>query len=158
AAPGQKWLCGPGDTGLLFVSRDALDRLSGSFVSGPSFERHDEAGDHLQQPTARRFEMGTGYAPAVAGFHASLESGLNEVDRDWVFARTVELADYARSRLPEVPGVRVLSPLGTASGLTTFTFEGWEPMAVVEELFERGVVIRSVRHLSGLRASTGFYN
>ena len=33
AGPGQKWLCGPGGTGGLYVSRDALDRMRSSFAA-----------------------------------------------------------------------------------------------------------------------------
>lgn len=158
AAPGQKWLCGPGGTGALYVSADILDRLHGSFASGGTFARFDELGDYEQHPSARRFEMGFGYTPALLGFRAGLDWLLHEVDMDWAYARIVELADDARERLATVDGVTVRTPPGTRSGLTNFAFAGWEPPAVVEELNDRGAVIRSIKSPAGLRVSTGFYN
>jgi L-cysteine/cystine lyase len=158
AAPGQKWLCGPGGTGALYVSAVALDRLYPSFAAGGSFAAFDEFGSFTVQPNARRFEMGAGFAPAVLGLRASLGWLLAEVDLEWAYRRVTELADYARAQLAGVEGVTVRTPVGTPSGLTNFAFAGWEPAAVVEELGECGVVIRSIRHPEGLRVSTGFYN
>jgi L-cysteine/cystine lyase len=158
AAPGQKWLCGPGDTGLLYVAAAALDRLNGSFGSHGSFASFDEEGAAEQHADARRFEMGTGYVPLVHGFRASLSWLLDEAPADWAYPRVLALADLTRDRLTGVQGVTVETPPGTRSGLTFFTFAGWEPQAVTEELAERDVVIRSLKHPPGLRVSTGFYN
>lgn len=158
AVPGQKWLCGPGDTGALYVDTAALDRISASFASYGSWEHFDEAGDFAVQPNARRFETGMGYSPTVYGLHASLDWQQTAIERDWAAARTVELADLTRERLASVPGVTVQTPRGTRSGLTTFTFAGWEPAAVVEDLADERIVIRSIPSLAALRVSTGFYN
>jgi len=158
AMPGQKWLCGPGDTGALYVSPRALERLHASFGNYASFESFDEVGAAVMQPGARRFELGVGFVPAVFGLRASLRWIVEEVGLDFVQTRTAELADYARERLAGVDGVDAQTPIGTRSGLTHFTFAGWEPMAVAEELFDRGIVIRAVSRPPGLRCSTGFYN
>ena len=158
AAPGQKWLCGPGSTGALYVATDALDRMSASFASHGSFAQFDESGSFTLQANARRFEMGSANIPVLLGFRAALNWLTEDVDLDWAYARIVELADYTRERLATVDGVTVVTPVGTRSGLTNFAFAGWDPAAVVEELNDRGVVIRSIKFPAGLRVSTGFYN
>jgi L-cysteine/cystine lyase len=158
AIPGQKWLCGPGDTGALYVDTAALDRIDASFASYGSWEHFDEMGEFAVQPDARRFETGMGYAPTVYGLHASLDWQRSAVDRDWAFARVVELAGTLRERLQDVPGAAVVSPRGARSGLTTFTFADWDPAAVVEDLADAGIIIRSIPSLAALRVSTGFYN
>jgi L-cysteine/cystine lyase len=158
AIPGQKWLCGPGDTGALYVDTAALDRINPSFASYGSWEHFDEAGDFAVQPDARRFETGMGYSPTVYGLHASLEWQRTAIDRDWAVARAADLADTTRDRLAGVQGVTMLTPRGTRSGLTTFSFADWDPAAVVEDLADEGIVIRSIPSLPALRVSTGFYN
>ena len=156
AAPGQKWLCGPGGTGGLYVATSALDRMRSSFAAYGTFASSDEQGLHVSHPNARRFELGFGNTALLFGLHAGLGWLLEEVGLDWVYARTRALADHTRQALAEVEGVTVTTPVGTGSGLTQFRFEGWEPMAVVEELGARDVVLRSVH--DALRVSTGFYN
>jgi L-cysteine/cystine lyase len=158
AIPGQKWLCGPGDTGALYVDGAALDRINASFASYGSWEHFDEAGNFAVQPDARRFETGMGYSPTVYGLHASLNWQQDAIDRQWAVTRAVELADLARERLAGVQGAALLTPSGTRSGLTTFTFADWDPAAVVEDLADEGIVIRSIPSLPALRVSTGFYN
>ncbi len=158
AVPGQKWLCGPGGTGGLYVSPNALDRMHASFAAYNTFESFDEAGHGELRPKAGRFELGHGHMPTLAGLGAALRWLVDDVGLDWAQARTVELADYARERLATVDGAEVGTPVGAASGLTGFALDGRQPGAVVEELYARDIVIRPVPGRYGLRVSTGFFN
>jgi L-cysteine/cystine lyase len=158
SSPGQKWLCGPEGTGALFVSEAAAEKFGASFAGGHTFEHFDELGGFALHADGRRFETGTTYRPGMLGLAASVQWLQDEVSLDWATERIATLAQYLRDALRRVEGVDVLTPPGRQAGLTTFTFPEWEPMAVVEELADRGIVIRSIGRPACLRVSTGFYN
>jgi L-cysteine/cystine lyase len=44
------------------------------------------------------------------------------------------------------------------AGLVSFTLSRWEPSELVNALYERGFIIRSIGSPSCARVSTGFYN
>lgn len=158
AVPGQKWLCGPGGTGALYVAVRAQERLRPSFASYGTFASYDEAGRAAPHPNARRYELGYGHTPSLRGLVAGLRWLLDDVGLAWAQARTVAIAGHARERLAAIAGVQVRTPVGTASGLTNFALDGWDADAAVDALFARGVVVRAVPRPHGLRASTGFFN
>lgn len=158
AAPGQKWLCGPEGAGTLYISARAIDSFGPSFVGGFSFESFDELGAYQFRADARRFETGSVFRPAVYGLDASVRWITDEVTLPWAFERIVELAAYCRRALEAIDGVTITTPPGRQAGLICFTFPDWEPEAVVEELADRNIVVRSIGRPAGLRVSTGFYN
>lgn len=158
AVPGQKWLCGPEGVGALFVADVAADKFGASFAGGHTFEMHDETGGFAIHADARRFETGTTYRPGMLALDASVRWLQDEVGVDWATERIAALAAHLRAALERVEGIEVLTPAGRQAGLTTFTFPGWEPRAAVEELADRGFVIRSIPRPACLRVSTGFYN
>lgn len=157
SGPAQKWLGGSGGVGAMYVSSDLGDRLMPSHGSHSAFEAIDEFGNYRMATTAKRYDSVSLHAPSVYGAHAALTWLLDEVGLDTVFDRTTRMADLVRMRLARVDGVTVTTPAGTASGLTHFTFADWDPQAVVEELADRMVHIRSVNAPPGLRVSAGFY-
>ncbi len=158
SGPGQKWLCGPGGVGAMYVSSALGDRLMPAYGSHAAFEAVDEFGGYTLRTTARRHDSVSLHGPSVFATREALRWLLDAVGLDLVLERTPRMADLARTRLASLDGVAVTTPVGTPSGLTHFTFAGWEPQAVVEELAERAVHIRSVNAPPGLRVSTGFYN
>lgn len=158
AVPGQKWLCGPEGTGAMYVAAASMDRFGASFSGYSSFEHFDELGSYAPQPDARRFELGSVYRPAIGGLKESVEWILNEVTLDWAFERIRTLASYCRKGLESIEGVEIITPRGDQAGLINFTFPAWDPQAVVEELADRGLLIRSVSRPACLRVSNGFYN
>jgi L-cysteine/cystine lyase len=158
AAPGQKWLCGPEGTGAMYVASGSMDAFGPSFAGYSSFEKFDELGSYTAHADARRFELGSVYRPAIAGFKQSVDWIVNEVTLDWATERIASLAAYCRQRLEGLEGIEIVTPAGRQAGLVNFTFPGWEPMAVVEELADRGILIRSIGRPACLRVSNGFYN
>lgn len=159
SGPGQKWVGATGGTGGLYVSAEARTRIAPTYGTFSAFAHVDEFGGYDVHDEARRYDAISPYAPAVYALRAALRWLLDDVGLErTVFPRSRELADLVRTALTTVEGVTVTTPVGTASGLTHFTFTGWEPMAVVEELADRGVHIRSIGSPPGLRVSTGYYN
>lgn len=159
ACPGQKWLCGPDGVGALYVRRSAQNQTHQTYVGYPSLRdgtAYDDAGNWLPGSTAKRFEVGTVYKPALAGMLASLR-WLEGLGHPAIFQRIQEMTCLARERLAALPGVTVYTPPNQA-GLTSFVIDGIEPADACAQLAEKGVIIRSVSGPGLLRASTSFYN
>jgi selenocysteine lyase/cysteine desulfurase len=86
---------------------------------------------------------------------------VEEVGIKNIEARNLDLADSAKAKLAEIPGVTVNSPLKRAdsSGLVSFAIAGQEPIPIVEQLWENHrLVVRQVGNPAGVRASLHFFN
>ena len=146
AAAGHKWTLGPWGAGFLYVDRDAAVDLAPRAVGYRSVE--DPTGDEIEfKPGAGRFEVGTTTAAAHVGLVEALDA-IDAVGLDAIESRIESLTD----RLKEgVPADRLLSPRAYESGLVTVDVD--DPEATVERLADDDVVVRSLPHPNGIRAS-----
>ncbi|MBN1993437.1 MAG: aminotransferase class V-fold PLP-dependent enzyme [Anaerolineae bacterium] len=162
ALPGQKWLCGPEGTGVLYVRQDRLCLVAPTFVGFSTLEdvnSYDFTGYFLPaRDSARRYEVGTIYRPGIKGMLANLTWLEETVGWDWIYARIELMADYARTALSTLPGVTDLTPPGPQAGLVTFNVAGLDPAKMMVKLAQEGIILRFIRHPYALRISTGFYN
>lgn len=162
AGPGQKWLCGPDSSGLLYVHPDRLDDLLPTFGSYTVQASHDDQGWFLPAPGAQRFESLAWYRPAVPGLDAAVTWLHDAVGMDRIFERTTALANLLCEHLGNLPGITVLTPAGQRAGLVNFDVADWSPQAqagLVMALLDQGFLVRSIpHHPYCLRVATGFYN
>ncbi len=156
ALPGQKWLCGPEGTGLLYVDRRQWSHLRQTFLGYLSIRDLDEAGEFLPQEGARRYEVGFLFLPSLAGLAAALEFFLEQVGPAWAYRRIAALREEAR-RLLSGPGVEFLTP-PAAAGILSFRVEGLNPEKAVSALARKRVMIRSIERPACLRVAAGYYN
>ena len=152
AGPGQKWLCGPDGTGMLYVRPDLRERLRTSrrcYVNMADPGAGLEAGLHGD---SRRFDGMSLNSETLAGALASVELlqgfGWRELHR-----RASALANILVERLADVG--REVGPRG-ASTLVSFTSP--DPRAERARLAERGVILRDIPGRPWLRASVGAWN
>ena len=95
---GHKWLCGPKETGILYVRSDRLDALTLRAVGAGTFEHFSWNGEdfrHRLKPDARRFEFGTRNHAALVGLHSAI-TWLEGLDLSNVYAHIRDLAQQAR--------------------------------------------------------------
>ncbi|MGH2616595.1 MAG: aminotransferase class V-fold PLP-dependent enzyme [Thermomicrobiales bacterium] len=158
AMAGQKWLCGPEATGLLYVRRERFADIAPTYARYGQFE---PSGYFLPAAGAMRYEIGEFYSPAIAAQAAVLEWLRDEVGLDWAYDRIAALgADFHR-RLSDVDGVSVVTPAVSMAGLVNFNVDGIRPQEVAARLFERGYTIRHVESKPctvSARASVGWWN
>ncbi len=159
AAPGQKWLLGPEGTGMLAVSRAALEwaepRHAGYFSAATPYG----AGREHLWADARRFETAGYHKPSIVALARSIGWLSMFVGLPWAHARSAALARDAADRLGRIPGVTVLTPKGSAGTLVTFSIAGWSAQAAAEEMGRRIFLI--ARFLPGgerIRLSIGWWN
>jgi cysteine desulfurase/selenocysteine lyase len=114
-----------------------------------------------------RFEAGTPPISEAIGLGAAVEF-IESLGRDHIAAHDAALTRYARERLSQLPGVRIVGPPG-GGALVSFVMESAHPHDLVTFANEYGLALRGGHHctmplmrklgLSGTaRASFYFYN
>lgn len=158
AMAGQKWLCGPEGTGLLYVRHDRFADIS------PTYARYGQAdmtGYFLPPPTAHRYESGEFTGPVIAAQAATLGWLRDEVGMDWAYERIAELGTVFRNLLVEIPGVEVITPPHAMAGMVNFNVGELHPRLVAEALYDRGYTIRYVEYQPcalSARSSVSWWN
>jgi selenocysteine lyase/cysteine desulfurase len=152
AGAGQKWLCGPDGTGMLYVSPQLRERLT---VDRRGYANLADPGAGLEarlHEDARRFDTLSLSAEAVACALGAFEV-LREAGWAAVHERARLLAGDLAERLARA-GREVVPRDGT----TLVSFTSPDPLAEREHLGERGVVLRDIPGSPWLRASVGAWN
>jgi L-cysteine/cystine lyase len=152
AAAGQKWLCGPDQSGFLYVHEDWIERLGAPWPGYQSLADASRAEELPLAEGATRFDLGFP-APhdgawAVAAFEVFEAAGWDDVlSRGPMLA--AQLADRLRERGYDV------APRG-ASTLVSFSMA--DPEEFVGRAAESGVVIRHLPGRGLVRASVGAWS
>ena len=152
AASGQKWLCGPVGTGLLWVSPDWSDRL---LARGPTYINLEDASaglDSVPATGAKRHDA-SAQSLEAAVLAATAFVLLAQTGWDDVHERAATLAQTLADALGE-RGLKVAARDRT----TLVSWHDDDPPATKERLAAAGVVIRDLPGTGLLRASVGAWN
>ena len=152
AAAGQKWLCGPDQSGFLYVHEDWIDRLGAPWPGYQSLADASRAEELPLAEGATRFDLGFP-APhdgawAVASFEVFEQTGWDEVLRRGP-ALASELAEQLRQRGLDV------APRGNST-LVSFSVD--DPDEFVDRAQAAGVIIRNLPGRGLVRASVGAWS
>jgi L-cysteine/cystine lyase len=158
ALSGQKWLCGPGGTGALFIRKAFLSNLSQTFAALPNFKASDYDGNFVPTVGVRRYEAISQYPPAVKAQGIVLDWLDQEVGWEWIYERIARLGQYCHERLSILPGVKIYTPRDNMAGLVHFSLDGITASKLVAELSKKEILVRSLPDSELIRISTGFYN
>jgi len=164
AADAHKWLLGPCGAGLMYVRRDAQERLIPRVYGWHNVKCPDfVAQEQIQfRPDARRYEAGThsllGIVGLMTAMELALEVGIEAISSE-LLRKRARLVSALRGK-----GYSVLSPgLGpeTGSGIVSFFRPGKDLSAMAQKLDENGVVASLRADRSGqnyIRVSPHYYN
>jgi L-cysteine/cystine lyase len=152
AGAGQKWLCGPDGTGMLYLAPQMRERIA---VSRRGYGNLADPGAGLAaqlHEDARRFDTLSLNAETVA---AALASAKLLAEQGWeeLHARSCALAETLAGRLAERG--RAVAPRGPS---TLVSFESSDPEGERELLAQAGVIVRDIPDRPWLRASVGAWN
>ncbi|MCK9248853.1 MAG: aminotransferase class V-fold PLP-dependent enzyme [Solirubrobacteraceae bacterium] len=152
AAAGQKWLCGPVGTGMLWIDPAWQARLH---VRAPGYDNLAVPGeglDALPWPDARAHD-----APATSGEASAAALAAFDVldDHGWpqVLERAAGLAATLADRLAEAG--HAVAPRGPS---TLVSWSDPAPVATRDRLATAGVIVRDLPGTDLLRASVGAWN
>ncbi len=152
AGAGQKWLCGPDGTGMLFVSESLRERVPPTRRAFLCFADTADGLDAPLQPDARRYQATSQSAEAHAtalAAHEVLEAFGWEQVHEHAVGFAARLADALAQRGHEV------APRGPT---TLVSWASDDPGAERQRLAARGIAIRDIPGRGLLRASVGAWN
>lgn len=141
AGAGRKALRGPRGTGLLYVRRDFLPRLTPAWVDTHSAPLGPD-GAPMLRPDAARLESAEASLALRCGLANALREAL-DIGLDAIRARVDAIAQGLRTELAALPGVTVLDQGRERSGLVSFNVAGLDAPAVQRALAAQGVTIGS---------------
>jgi selenocysteine lyase/cysteine desulfurase len=152
AAAGQKWLCGPDGTGVLWVSPALREQIAVSRRGYPNLQDPEAGIDARLHDDARRFDASSLNAETCACALAAV-SLLEQIGWDQIHDRASRLA----ARLAELLAERGREPL-PRSHTTLVSFPSEDPLTERERLADAGVIVRNIPARPWLRASVGAWN
>lgn len=152
AGAGQKWLCGPDGTGMLYVSPALRERVQVARRGYPNLADPNAGLEARLHEDGRRFDSLSLSAETVACALAATKL-LESVGWSAVHERARTLA----ARLAELLGERSIevAPRGAS---TLVSFASADPEAERARLAGGGVVLRDIPGRPWLRASVGAWN
>jgi len=162
AGAGQKWLCGPDGTGMLYVSPELRSRLAvgrrgyANLADPPSDPTVDLATLALHED-ARQFDTYLLSAEALAGALAAFEL-LRAAGWAAVHERARLLAASLAEQLAARGRALACESADERAGATLISFSSSDPLAERERLAARGVLLRDIPGRPWLRASVGAWN
>jgi selenocysteine lyase/cysteine desulfurase len=169
AATARKFLRGPRGLGFLYVSDRVLHAGAHPLLVDMHGATWTETDVFELTPDARRFETWEFAYALVLGLGAAAQYAA-EIGLDIARDRARELAEYARDRLAQVPGVRVLDRGPELCAIVTVAVAGRDTKDIKLELRRRGINTSSPhredavidmdekRVESALRISPHYYN
>jgi selenocysteine lyase/cysteine desulfurase len=152
AGAGQKWLCGPDGSGMLYIKPQLREQLAVSRRGYANLEDPNEGIDAQLHADARRFDTMSLSAEAVACALAGVEL-LESAGWSAVHERASTLAARLAELLDERG--RAVAPRDQT---TLVSFDSADAEAERDALAERGCVVRNIPGRPWLRASVGVWN
>jgi selenocysteine lyase/cysteine desulfurase len=152
AGSGQKWLCGPIGTGMLWISPEWRERLA---PVGATYLNLAEPGRGLESalhPDARMHDS-PGVSAEVAAAAVAAHEVLARPGWAAVYERARGLAAVLADRLRDAG--RKVAPRGET---TLVSWEDADPEATRDRLGATGIVVRNLPGTAYLRASVGAWN
>ena len=134
----RKFLRGPRGLGFLYVSDRMLQAGAHPLLVDMHGASWTDADAFELAPDGRRFETWEFAYALVLGLGAAAQYAL-EVGLETARDRARELADYARSRLAALPGVRVLDRGPELCAIVTAAVAGRDTQGIKLELRRRGI-------------------
>lgn len=149
----HKWPCGPKETGLLYIRRDAQDRLTPSVAS--LYAGRVGASRTLEA-------MGQRDEPALAAVGDAIRFQTT-IGRTQIEQRTRELAQVLMTELSKLPGVVVWTSRDPerSAGVVTFKPANLDPRRLVNALYDQDKISclpRAGEDRPGIRLSPHIYN
>jgi selenocysteine lyase/cysteine desulfurase len=152
AGSGQKWLCGPIGSGMLWVAPEWQARLAPIGATYMNLETPGDGLDSEPWPDARRYD-----APGVSGETLAAAVAAHDVlaGHGWpeVHARAAGLASLLAERLAAAG--RTVAPRGDT---TLVSWEDADPEATRDRLSDAGIIVRHLPGTPYVRASVGAWN
>ena len=143
ALSGHKML-GPTGIGALYGRQELLAAME-PFMGGGEMISSVTRETATYNDVPWKFEAGTPNIAQAIGLGAAVDY-LQQLGLDNIHAYVQNLTNYGRSKLADMPGLRLYGDPQTSSGVLTFTLEGIHPHDLAQILDTYGVAVRAGHH------------
>lgn len=137
-------MAGPTGIGVLYGRRTLLDAMPPWQGGGGMISTVEYSGSKWK-PAPERFEAGTPNVADAIALHAAMDY-LDTLGRSRIAQHDHKLAAQAYAALGELPGIRILGPTGTRSGLVSFALKDAHAHDVVTFADQDGIALRGGHH------------
>jgi selenocysteine lyase/cysteine desulfurase len=137
SATGRKFLRGPRATGFIYVNKNIINKLEPPFLDLHAATWITPENYEIRED-AKRFENWEQNFAGKVGLGVAIDYGM-QWGLDVIYRRVQDLAELLRSKLIEIPGVKVHDLGRERCGIVTFTLEGKDPDQIKQELSSRKI-------------------
>jgi isopenicillin-N epimerase len=143
AFSGHKWTMGPKETGILYIRKDAQEKVVSAFTLGGN-------GAYSKSSGTRNFAIIIGYGDAL--------EWLMKIGKQRIEKRCLELADYCREQLKTVKNVTVLSSYDPelASAIVTVSLDKVPNKQVYDIMWDADIIPKAIEY-NALRISNHMF-
>lgn len=155
-ADGHKWMLGPEGLALFYCRNELLNKLK---IHQYGWHMIENAGDYTTNEwstakTAKRFECGSPNMLGAHALNASL-SLIHEIGVDTIESLTKETTQYLRERIIENSRLKLITDVGEATAITTFSINNQDDASIQKQLMKKGLICAN--RGGGIRFSPHFY-
>lgn len=147
----HKWLVGPMENGVLYITKEKIDRVWPS-IAGGGWKAESKTVDEKICVLGQRNNATAAALPEIIDFHQT-------ICKKFIEQRVYELAGYLKKRLMEkISGLEFVTPQSpsTSAGVLIFNLKGKNPTELYEQLYAKyGIACTSA---GGIRLSPHIYN
>ena len=160
---GHKWLYGPKETGMLYVSERNLKILGGGYVGAYSDANYDAKNGILElKNEASRYEYGTRNTALIVGLGRAVDF-IKEIGIERIQNRGAGLKTYLHDLLKDMPEVEIFTPNNPEFSASILTFrlktldykEAQKLLITKYQIRIRGIYENEI---NGIRVSCACYN
>lgn len=135
---------GPTGIGVLFGKLDILQDMPPYQFGGDMIDHVWYDNTTFDEPPAR-FEAGTPAIVQAVGLAAALKF-MDDIGIENIMAHEDELCRYAKEKLSEVKGLKIVGTAGPRGGVFSFAMDGIHPQDLAFVLDKEGVSVRTGHH------------
>ena len=163
ASSGHKWLFGPKGTGVLFINKNIIDKVSPVFVGAYSDSKYDLNSLTLEyRSSAQREEYGTRNTPITLGLGSAFDF-INAIGIENVAKRGRELIHRFRKGISNMPQIEILTPESDlySASMITIRIKGKDNLKLNPTLNkEKNLRMRGIyeNNINGIRISFAVFN
>jgi L-cysteine/cystine lyase len=152
ALTGHKWLCGPDGVGALYVRPALHEVLEPTFIGWRGIQTDAVGNPTGWKPDGSKFEIATSAFPLFRGLTAAMQLHQTWGTTKQRYARICQLSQQLWSNLQQISGVTCLRTNAPEAGLVSFTVQGQNHAALVQELANQTIMTRLIVNPNCVRA------
>ena len=159
AFTGHKWWCGPEGLGGLYVSANAREDLSPTFMGWRSITKDKKGKPTGWQPDGRCYEISTSAYPLYRGLREAIALHHQWGTATERYAKIQELSGYLWKNLAKIPDINCLRTAPPEAGLVSFQLTNGKPhKQLAEHLEKQEIMVRTILDPDCVRACVHYFS